>query len=155
MNEHSFIRAVHKQIKKRSKDCYAWKIRDSGQGGVADCWYDGIKDLWIEYKWTNRIPKNNTVIPTLSKQQIYWLSNRRKNGRNVYVVIGCPDGVCIIHSSEWATGVTNFTARLITKTQLAELIIAFTADKINALSAGDTLNEQKNNSHQQAGVTKT
>lgn len=100
MNEHSFIRSVHRKL---PDSLYKWKINDNYEGGVADAYYSGGKgDLWLEYKYVKELPaRGNTVVRTsLSPQQKLWLNRRHSEGRNVGVVIGSPDGIVLLTSPE-------------------------------------------------------
>lgn len=95
MNEHSFIRSVHRKL---PDTIYKWKINDNYEGGVADAYYSGTGgDLWLEYKYIKELPaRGNTVVRTsLSAQQKLWLNRRHNEGRNVGVVIGSPSGVVL------------------------------------------------------------
>ena len=88
MNEHSYIKAIHRLL---PSDLYKWKINDNFHGGVADAYYSGpAGDLWIEYKYLSKPPKkHDTAIKTcLSDQQLHWLKSRQQEGRNVALVVG-------------------------------------------------------------------
>lgn len=90
MNEHGFIRKIHGKLDKR---VYAWKIHDSYQGGVADCYYDGTGGayLWAEYKYI-ALPKRGTTIinvhDALSALQQEWHTERVAHGINTCVIVG-------------------------------------------------------------------
>lgn len=113
-------------------------------------WYSGVKsDIWIEWKWLAKIPTRTTVVirPALSALQVDWLVARKKEGRNVFVVVGCPDG-CVLYASpeEWKDGITvkEFRARLSSKLEIANWITEYTMghnvqhrQKSSASSAGD------------------
>lgn len=95
MNEHSFIRSVHRKL---PDTIHKWKINDNYEGGVADAYYSGTGgDLWLEYKYIKELPaRGNTVVRTsLSAQQKLWLNRRHSEGRNVGVVIGSPSGIVL------------------------------------------------------------
>lgn len=102
MNEHSFIRSIHRRL---PKDIYAWKIHDSYQGGVADAYYSrrGGRDIWIEYKYVPKLPKRpqTPVQLKLSELQKDWLRERHMDGRTVSVVIGSPAGSLILPGITW------------------------------------------------------
>jgi hypothetical protein len=79
----------------RSEIC-VWKISDRFTSGVPDCWYSGPKgDLWVEYKYTEKLPKRVPVKPDLSPRQRDWLMDRHREGRNVAVVVGSEEGAVI------------------------------------------------------------
>ena len=92
MNEHSFIKAIHRKL---PKDIYHWKVSDRFTGGVPDCYYEGSKGaLWIEYKYLKSLPKKTTtpINPGISKLQLAWLERAERNGVNTMLVAGYPCG---------------------------------------------------------------
>lgn len=100
MNEHGFIRSIHKKV---PSSIYIWKINDNYAGGVADAYYSGNGgDLWIEYKYLKALPAKDTTLVRfgLSAQQKLWLSNRYKEGRKIVVVVGSPDGTVLLDLPE-------------------------------------------------------
>ncbi|MCP1316891.1 hypothetical protein [Halomonas sp. 707B3] len=129
MNEHSFIRSVHRQL---PASIYRWKINDNFQGGVADAYYsDKGGDLWIEYKYLKALPKRPTteIKTTLSAQQACWLTERHNEGRTVAVVIGSPSGIVLLTSpDEWNTPLTcaDFIRTAIDKQRLVSYIVETT-----------------------------
>ena len=101
MNEHSFIRSVHRQL---PDSVYKWKINDPYSGGVADAYYsDSGGDIWVEYKYLKVLPKRDTTCVKygLTPTQILWLNNRHAEGRNVAVVVGSVEGHVILTDGEW------------------------------------------------------
>jgi len=99
LNEHSFIRSVHRRL---PKEVYRWKINDNFAGGVADAYYSGNGgDLWIEYKYV-KLPKRDDSKVTFgtSAQQRLWLTERLMEGRNVLLVVGSAEGVLITNDVE-------------------------------------------------------
>ena len=73
VNEHSFIRAVHRHL---SSDVFHWKIHDKYAGGVPDAMYVGPAGvLFVEYKYLKSLPKRPTtpVKINISPLQIAWL----------------------------------------------------------------------------------
>lgn len=77
------------------------------RGGTADVWYSGKRDAWIEYKWINSLPKKGVLVPDLSGLQKHWLGSRFIEGRNVFVVVGCPSGAVVFSNpAEWNDGLT-------------------------------------------------
>ncbi len=92
MNEHSFIKAIHRKL---PKDIYRWKVSDRFTGGVPDCYYEGSKGaLWIEYKYLKSLPKRTTtpINPGVSKLQLAWLERAERNGVNTMLAAGYPCG---------------------------------------------------------------
>lgn len=60
------------------------KNNNQYRGGIFDCWYSGTcADIWVEYKYG----KNE-----LSPLQKEWGKDRYIEGRQVYVIIGSPEG---------------------------------------------------------------
>lgn len=100
MNEHSFVRSIHRQL---PPELYRWKIADRFQAGVADAWYSGMKgDVWVEYKYLPRTPVRKFKVPVTALQR-HWLESRETEGRNVAVILGCPAGAAILKPTDWNT----------------------------------------------------
>jgi hypothetical protein len=98
MNEHSFIRSIHRKL---PKSVFVWKICDQYAGGVPDTYYSGIAaDLWVEYKYV-RLPKRDTskVDFGISELQKLWLIERKREGRNTCLVVGAEEGCLVIFDS--------------------------------------------------------
>jgi hypothetical protein len=92
VNEHSFIKAIHRKL---PKDIYRWKVSDRFTGGVPDCYYEGSKGaLWVEYKYLKSLPKKTSTLinPGVSKLQLAWLERAERNGVNTMLVAGYPCG---------------------------------------------------------------
>jgi hypothetical protein len=99
-NEHSFVKAVHRLL---PPEIYVWKISAQYVRGVPDAWYSGVEgDLFVEYKWMNRTPKRRFT-PKIRPNQAKWLRDRCREGRNVAVVIGTPDGAVVLTEHQWET----------------------------------------------------
>lgn len=95
MNEHSFIKAIHKKL---TPEVYRWKIHDTYTGGVPDAFYAGPANiLFVEYKYIKQLPvKDSTPVKTsLTKLQAAWLETMQKNGVSVALIIGSPNNICI------------------------------------------------------------
>ncbi len=128
MNEHSFIRAVHRQL---PVSMYKWKINDNFQGGVADAYYsDKGGDLWIEYKYIAALPKRSEtpVKLGLTGQQTLWLNTRLAEGRNVAVVVGSPQGHRILVDGAWNApeSTSNFIRSAVATKAVAAYIVRHT-----------------------------
>lgn len=96
--ENSYIRKVHKLI----PSVYAEKMNNPWRAGTADVWYSGATgDLWVEYKYIERIPRSQAILPDLTPRQRRWLNNRYDEGRNIAVVLGTPTGGVIYRNKEW------------------------------------------------------
>lgn len=103
MTEHTYIRSIHDRLRKAAPAIYIWKINDPYQGGVADAYYSGHTDMWIEYKYIKSLPKRDStvIVPGLSQLQKDWLRARHQEGRKVCVIVGSPDGSLILPGVSW------------------------------------------------------
>lgn len=122
--ESTFHRAIHKKL----RGVYFEKMSNPWRAGTPDVWYSGPKrDLWIEYKWLPTTPQRGIVQPNLSPRQARWLNDRKAEGRNVAVVVGCPGG-CHVYRSDWETGMPakTFIAGLISRQELSQWIMGET-----------------------------
>lgn len=98
--ETRFIGAIHKMI----PQVYAEKMNNPWRAGTPDVYYSGdVGDLWVEYKFIERIPRSKEILPELTPRQSRWLNNRYDEGRNVAVVLGTPLGGVIYRNKEWLT----------------------------------------------------
>lgn len=96
--ENRFIASVHRHLPRT----YAEKMNNPWRAGTADVWYSGDRgDLWIEYKFIERIPRSAEILPDLTPRQKRWLNNRYDEGRNTAVVLGTPTGGVIYRNKEW------------------------------------------------------
>jgi hypothetical protein len=130
MDEHGYIRSIHTHLPK--KGLTIWKINDNFRGGVPDAYYSGSGgDIWIEYKYVKRLPKreDTQIIPQLRPQQIKWLNTEHNYGRNVYCVVGSPDGGVVLEHPHWTSGITmlEFAKRSSSQKELAAWILTKTA----------------------------
>jgi hypothetical protein len=119
--ENTFITGVHRHL---PRTVYAEKMANPYRGGTPDVWYSGpVADLWIEYKYLPKLPKQQ-VTPALSALQTQWLAKRRSEGRNLAVIVGCPDGGVVFRDQEWehALPTPQFQARLLPRPALAAWI---------------------------------
>lgn len=121
--ENRFIAAVHRRI----PQVYAEKMSNPWRSGTPDVWYSGDQgDLWIEYKFIERIPRSEKILPDLTPLQSRWLNNRFDEGRNVAVVLGTPTGGVIYRNKEWLTpmGHEALAGRLESKEEVARWILS-------------------------------
>lgn len=127
--ENNFIGSVHKHLPMK---LYRMKNNNAYTAGIADVWYSGVSDLWIEYKFITVPKRPDTVIdlatgkaPMLSALQQEWLRSRHEEGRNVGVIIGSKDGGVWLPGLAWDQTILakDFLAHLRTRKQLAEEII--------------------------------
>lgn len=128
MNEHSFIRSVHRLL---PKDLLVWKINDNFAGGVPDAFISGQSgSIWIEYKYIKALPKRpGTLLKTsLTKQQLLWLTRLTANGHKAWLVIGVENMCLILEGTELADydniTVADFISNAVDKRTLVSLIIA-------------------------------
>ena len=104
--ENRFIESVHRHLPRT----YAEKMNNPWRAGTADVWYSGDRgDLWIEYKFIERIPRSTEILPDLTPRQKRWLNNRFDEGRNVAVVLGTPTGGVIYRNKEWMRPLDHVT----------------------------------------------
>lgn len=102
--ESTFIAGVHRHL---PKHIYAMKNNNPYVGGIADCWYSARKDMWIEYKFIPKIPVRADIRPDCSALQLEWLKRRYEEGRNVAVIVGCPDGGVIFPDRSWENSISR------------------------------------------------
>lgn len=122
--ETRFYTAVHKLL---PKELHREKMANPYRGGTADVWYSGnADDLWVEYKWLPKVPVrvDVRVYELLSPLQLQWLRLRWKEGRNVVVILGSPDGACVYEFGRWERDMTpdEFRSRALSKQQVADYI---------------------------------
>ena len=94
--ETTFIASVHKHL---PPTLYRVKNNNEYTAGIADVWYSGVRDLWVEYKFIVVPKRPDTVIdlitgknPAISYLQQEWLRSRHAEGRSVGVIVGSKDG---------------------------------------------------------------
>lgn len=126
--ENTFRAGVHKHL---PKTLHHEKMNNPYSSGTADDWYSGnCKDLWIEYKYITRVPSRVNVRPAemLSPLQLRWLNGRHSEGRNIAVVVGCPDGGVILRNQEWEMEMNpdTFRDRLVPRQAIAQWIVEAT-----------------------------
>ncbi len=118
--ENTFIKGVHKYL----ADTYAEKMCNPYRAGIPDVWYSGFKkDLWVEYKYVPK-PPSTLLVLDLSKQQIRWIKLRKEEGRDVWVIIGMPNGGTILKQfSSMVEGVALYP--VLSRKELATYISNF------------------------------
>lgn len=109
MTEHHYIRSIHDRLRRKRPTLYIWKVNDPYQGGVADAYYSGSSDMWVEYKYLKALPKRpgTKVTLGLSQLQQQWLRDRHREGRNVCVIVGTPEASLILPGVEWDTDIIS------------------------------------------------
>lgn len=130
--ENTFIGSVHRHL---PVGLYSMKNHNQYNAGIADVWYDGERDLWVEYKFIVLPKRESTVIdliggsnPAISVLQQQWLKDRHANGRQVGVIVGSKDGGVWFPGVSWDTTYTTgwFRANLLPRKQLAQTIVGLT-----------------------------
>lgn len=120
--ENRFIQRVHKRI----PQVYSEKTNNPFRGGTPDVFYTGTSgDLWVEYKYLPKVPKSANVRAALSELQRLWLHRRYAEGRNVAVIIGCPEGGVILEAGMWELSLppAEFKRRLLSVDGVADWIL--------------------------------
>ena len=126
--ETTFIASVHKHL---PVSLYRMKNHNQYNGGIADVWYSGGSDLWVEYKFLVLPKRGATVIdlingkdPSISYLQQDWLKSRHAEGRNVGVIVGCKEGGVWFPGISWDTTYTTewFREHTLSRKELADRI---------------------------------
>lgn len=129
--ENTFIASVHRHL---PPTLYRMKNHNQYIGGIADVWYSGQRDLWIEYKFIKVPTRDGTLIdlcggssPALSHLQQAWLRGRDQEGRHTGVIVGSKDGGVWYPKTTWGQRLTaeQYRQSLGKRTALASLILNF------------------------------
>lgn len=124
--ENSFIAGVHKHFPPGREDPYWMKNNNMYTSGIWDVWYSGpAADLWIEYKFLERVPVTKPFTPALSELQLDWGRKRLAEGRNMAVIVGCKAGGVLFLNQDWEREITKaeFEAHIMTRAELAAWIM--------------------------------
>lgn len=127
--ETRFIASVHRLLPTK---LYHLKQHNAYVGGPADVWYSGNHtDAWIEYKYVETLPPIIDLMDLkkgycLSALQQEWLHDRSKEGRNVFVILGCREGGVIFVRRNWEQKHKRGDIRVLTRPQTAEWISMLT-----------------------------
>lgn len=126
MNEHSFIKSIHRHL---HPDVHSWKIHDTYTGGVPDAMYTGPKGLlFVEYKYVKSLPKRDTtsIKHSLSALQLQWLE-RMKVSAKAALIVGVGD-TCIILVDDFAANIckTKYIEESISRKDAATFIYEVT-----------------------------
>lgn len=132
--ETTFYTSVHKHLPPES-ELHREKMANPYRGGTFDHWYDGKRDLWVEWKFIELPKRPDTLIDLctprgkkmqspLSGLQQEWGKARLKNGRAVWVIVGCKAGGVIYDKGNWSDILTvkEFTARMLSRKDIATKI---------------------------------
>ncbi len=129
--ENTFIGSVHKHL---PAWLYHMKNHNQYNGGIADVWYSGVRDLWVEYKFIVVPKRPDTVIdlitgknPAISYLQQEWLRSRHEEGRSVGVIVGSKDGGVWFPGLAWDRTYTaaEFCQLVASRKELANQIVQF------------------------------
>lgn len=124
--EGTFINSIHKHL---PESLYRQKNHNQYNGGIADVWYSGASDLWVEYKFIQVPQRRTTVIdlvgskyPAISSLQQEWLRGRHAEGRNVGVIVGCKEGGVWFPGVSWDTTYTTewFRESILSRKEIAD-----------------------------------
>jgi hypothetical protein len=127
--ETTFIASVHKHL---PPTLYRVKNNNEYTAGIADVWYSGVSDLWVEYKFIAVPKRPETRIdlltgknPAISYLQQEWLRSRHGEGRSVGVIVGSKDGGVWLPGVAWEQPFTakDFLTHLRTRKDLADTIV--------------------------------
>ena len=127
--ENNFISSVHTHL---PAGLYRMKNHNVYVGGIADVWYSGVSDLWVEYKFIAVPKRPETRIdlltgknPAISYLQQEWLRSRHGEGRSVGVIVGSKDGGVWLPGVAWEQpfAAKDFLAHLRTRKDLADTIV--------------------------------
>ena len=124
MNEHSFIKSIHRFL---PSELYRWKIHDTYTSGVPDSFYAGPAGiLFVEYKYIKKLPAKDTtqLKTTLSPLQIQWLNRMDGFGQQTAVIVGCEDTAVTLTSGDWNSPLfkCDYVQRAVTRKDIANWI---------------------------------
>jgi hypothetical protein len=131
--ETRFIASIHKHLPPVDQ-FYRMKNNNPYNSGIPDCWYSGKRDLWVEYKWVDLPKRPDTIIditagkePSLSALQAEWIEQRRLEGRNVWIIVGCSGGGMMLTHDVTPYPLRNdaFWALCWSRSEIAALIHTF------------------------------
>jgi hypothetical protein len=122
--ENAFIAGVHKHLPP-VKTFHREKMNNPYSSGTADVWYSSVFDLWVEYKYIQKLPVRVPVPVDLSELQKDWLERRYREGRNVWVIVGFNKGGVILQDLQWELpmSVAVFVQRAVDRKIIATSII--------------------------------
>lgn len=131
--ETTFIASVHRHL---PLGVHREKMNNPYRSGTADVWYSGRKDLWVEYKFIQAMPKRDDTLIALdlSENQKIWLEHRHNEGRNVAVICGCKAGGVLFTNLSWVQPLTakQFASKVQSRQMLAEWLLAKTGEVVHA-----------------------
>lgn len=123
--ETTFTLSVHRHLPPKEL-LHREKMNNPYHSGTADVWYSGpVKDLWVEYKFVQLPARAATrVAVDCSELQFEWLRGRRRDGRNVWVIVGCKAGGVVMRDLAWEASWTraDFEKLLLPREEVARQI---------------------------------
>jgi hypothetical protein len=129
--ENTFIASIHRHL---PAGLYRMKNHNQYNGGIADVWYSGRRDLWVEYKFIKVPARDDTVIDlihrtaktdsAISALQQQWLKSRHAEGRHVGVIVGSKDGGVWYPGISWNTTypAKDFRAQTLSRSEISLLV---------------------------------
>jgi len=143
MNEHSFIKSVHRKL---PPEIFKWKIHDTYTGGVPDVMYGGPSGiLFAEYKYVPKLPaRESTLIKTtLAPLQIQWLNRMVACGQSAAVIVGIEKRALILLANNFTA---NITKRYYMEHSIAipELILWIQDQVLTGASQNECISQTKN-----------
>ena len=98
--ETRFYRRVNNRL---PPEIHYQKIGSASENGTADIWYSGYRsDAWVEYKWEPKLSRGGVdPLKLLRPLQSLWINRRYREGRQVLVIIGTPEGCAILENGAW------------------------------------------------------
>jgi hypothetical protein len=134
--ETTFYTSVHRHLPPPSQ-LYRMKNNNQYVAGVADHWYSGKHDLWVEWKFIKVPVRDGTVIdlvggkdPVISNLQQEWIKDRTAEGRAAWVIVGSEKGGAVFRLvADWQRPHTaaQFRSRLLSRPEIAACIHKFTS----------------------------
>lgn len=132
--EARFVTSVNRYLPKR---VYTEGMANPYRGGTPDSYYESVSNqIWIEYKWVSRIPKELNLThskskPCLSQLQQRWLRRAHENGVPIAVIVGHRNGGIILPGLTWDTTLTKEDFEKLSKTrkEIAEWITHHTVHR--------------------------
>ena len=130
MNEHSFVKSVHRKL---DKSVYVWKIADRYSGGVPDAMYAGPAGiLFIEYKYIKLPKRPTTIIKTsLSPLQEQWIIQMQQWKHPTWLVIGAEKSCLILNKLTKNISTAYYLQHRTDTKKLAQLIMDVTQGQPN------------------------
>lgn len=143
--ENTFIAGVHRHLPPNPQPginepaLYKEKMYNPLRGGTWDVWYSGQRDLWIEYKWIDRIPTKDTtmVVADLSALQKLWGEQRQVEGRDLAIIVGCPEGGVPLTDLKWFDPMPAgaFRKAVLSRKEIAAWILTLTGAVLHESTA--------------------